>query len=195
MTSLKPNMAINNINNNLTVSDIKSFRIPELNACIVVIENGKYKEQLTVNKKANEITLSSIANAVNNNPKVVEKHFSKFANIDPVASDISNKEFTKEGVFLSIPDGVKLNCPIHIINIVNSKKNLSVQYRNLIVVGKNSEVKIIESFHNIKSNGVDISTDTVTEIVCGENSNIDHYKIQNNCNDIVSRDVSTTQVY
>ena len=55
-----------------------------------------------------------------------------------------------------------------------------VQPRNLIVVGKNVDAKVIERHQSITENS--IFTNTVTEISVDENSHYYHYKVQNDKN-------------
>ena len=68
--------------------------------------------------------------------------------------------------------------PIQIINFTTgSEAATMLQPRNLIVVGENSQVQIIERHQSLTSNPV--LSNVVTEIFADKASNVDYYKIQN----------------
>ena len=57
-------------------------------------------------------------------------------------------------------------------------KNNFAQYRNQIIIGDNAEVNFVEKIQNLNN-----STSFVnhfTQIKCGENTNVEYNKIQNN---------------
>ena len=75
-----------------------------------------------------------------------------------------------------MPDNKIVEDPIHIIFLTSSDDKIITQPRNLFIAGKNSQVSIIEHYA-----GTDESiyfTNTVTEIVAGENAILDHIKLQ-----------------
>jgi len=226
------------VDTDLTANDIYPFLTPDLDAYIAVVENGRYVKQLSSSEIKDSVILSSFAEAINHHSDVpavtamqagiVEKHFSNYADINSDAFIALNTAFAQDGVFIFVPDGVTVDKPIHIVNVINTNievigtsENLFVQPRNLFVIGANSRVQIIESFSVIsnlsglsrnegqgqsrdsKANNI-VLTNAVTEIICGKNSNVDHYIIQNEHGDAECRDeaclvptfrVSTTQVY
>ncbi len=80
-------------------------------------------------------------------------------------------------MLIHIPEGKIVEMPIHILFITDSgNEKLLIQPRNLFVAEKNSQATIIEHFVNIDS-GI-YFTNTVTEIVVGENAIVDHIKLQ-----------------
>ena len=65
------------------------------------------------------------------------------------------------------------------------------QYRNLLFIGKNSEVKFIEKIQNIDCTSSFINH--FTRIDCGKNSKVEYNKIQNNSSK--SRLIDTMDIY
>ncbi|MFH1321148.1 MAG: Fe-S cluster assembly protein SufD [Bacteroidota bacterium] len=188
--------ALTTVDSSLTARDIKPFLIHRLDACIVVVENGRFIKKVSTGMLGSGITICGFSQAIKSNFKIAEKYFSNYADIDSDAFIALNTAFALDGVFIFIPDGKILTKPIHIINIINTVENLFIQPRNLFVIGASSSVQIIESFYctALKENN-DVFTNAVTEIICGGNSNVDHYTVQNKngCRDAIHR-VSTTQV-
>ena len=65
------------------------------------------------------------------------------------------KAFSSEGSFIHIPKNVQVDKPIQVIYF-STGKNESVFYqpRNLIIVGENSQVEIIERHQSLSENSV-----------------------------------------
>jgi Fe-S cluster assembly protein SufD len=67
--------------------------------------------------------------------------------------------------------------PVHLLFLSTVSAEATVSYpRNLIQVGENSQVTIVESYCGLDT-GV-YFTNAVTEIIAGENSVVDHYKTE-----------------
>jgi Fe-S cluster assembly protein SufD len=78
----------------------------------------------------------------------------------------------------SIFQKVKWDKPIEIMYFSTGKEAaLMVQPRNLIIVGENSHVQIIERHQSLNENAV--LTNSVTEIFAQKRAIVDYYKIQN----------------
>jgi len=69
--------------------------------------------------------------------------------------------------------------------------NVGSQPRNLIIVGKNSQVKIAEAYRTVGDGAAFVNT--VTEIIVDESAMVDYYKVQSESDK--SYHIGTTQVY
>lgn len=114
-------------------------------------------------------------------PELFEKHYGKYANIETGALEALNTAFAMDGIFVYVPDGVEVKKPIQMVNIVNEEEDLFLQPRNLVIIGKNAKLTLVHCDDSIlhKNN----FTNAVTEVVVGENAEIDHYKLQNKDDD------------
>jgi Fe-S cluster assembly protein SufD len=160
-------------------NEAEKFRVKNLNSTVLVFINGKFNKKLS--PKLQELTslgvkIGSLAEWIKKEPELVLKHFSKYARIQSGFA-LLNTAFTVDGAFIYVPDNVIINEPIHILNLhgQNGSKVLS-QPRNLVITGKNVQAKFIETYNSISSETN--FSNIVTEIVAGENSNIEWYKIQ-----------------
>src|SRR5690606_18290033 len=89
-----------------------------------------------------------------------------------------NTAFSQEGAYIHIPKNKLVEKPIQILHFsTGNEAALMVQPRNLIVVGENSHVQIIERHQSLTDNPV--LTNSVTEIFAEKRAMIDYYKIQN----------------
>ena len=86
-----------------------------------------------------------------------------------------NTAFLKDAMIVNIPENLHVKSPINII-FYNTGTDQAVNHpRFFMIANKNSRVSIIENF---VGEGVDVSlTNSVSEIVGKEGSEIDHYRI------------------
>ena len=162
----------------IELAEVKEYFIHDIDSYKVVFINGKYSSFLsqTTHDQYDVCLMSSALNS----PKykeVIDKYFNKVAKQDNLTS--LNTAFATEGAYIHIPKNTEVKKPIQIINFITGAESATmVQPRNLIVVGENSHVQIIERHQSLTSNAV--LSNVVTEIFADKSSTIDHYKIQGN---------------
>lgn len=106
----------------------------------------------------------------------IEAYYNKIASKDSITS--LNTAFAKEGAYINIPNNKEVDKPIEIINFSTGNETaLMMQPRNLIIVGENAHVQIIERHQSLSDNAV--FTNSVTEIFAEKRAYLDFYKIQN----------------
>src|SRR5262249_37271854 len=89
-----------------------------------------------------------------------------------------NTAFFQDGGFVFVPPGQKVEMPIHLLFLSTVNENGATSSpRNLIVIGENSELTILESYASAVE--VPSLTNTVTELVLGEGAKVEHCKFQN----------------
>jgi Fe-S cluster assembly protein SufD len=107
---------------------------------------------------------------------VIENYFNKVAKQDNMTA--LNTAFANEGAYVYIPKNVEVEKPIQILNFATGLESATLlQPRNLIVVGENAHVQIIERHQSLSEEA--ILTNSVTEIFAEKRANVDYYKIQN----------------
>jgi Fe-S cluster assembly protein SufD len=168
-------------------NDVEDYRIKELSFnkkfLSLYFINGFFSSKLSnFCKLKNKIQFSSLKNFLSTPQNKNLKYFCKTLfykdnccfNNTLIAINIS---LTPDGIFLNIPKNTNLNIPIEIINIYSTKISSLINLKNIIVVGKNSTVKIIER-HISKSNKY-IFSNLFTEIFSKDNSKIEIFKLEN----------------
>ena len=157
--------------------DVKKFFLHDIDTYKVVFIDGVYSSFLseTTHDKIDVCLMSSALNKAKYKP-VIEAYFNKVAKSDSLTS--LNTAFAKEGAYINIPKHNEVEKPIEIINFsTGNEAALLLQPRNLIVVGENSHVQIIERHQSLSGNPV--LTNAVTEIFAEKRAIVDYYKIQN----------------
>jgi Fe-S cluster assembly protein SufD len=88
-----------------------------------------------------------------------------------------NTAFLQDGAFVYIPDGIVLDDSIQLLFIASEKQPFLASPRNLVIIGKRSRVSIVESYVSLTDQTY--LTNAVTEIVAGDESIVEHDKLQN----------------
>ncbi len=161
----------------VSYEQIKKYLIHQIDAYRVIFIDGVYSSHLsqTTHEKYDVCLMSSVLN----NSKygaVIEKYYNKIAPKDGVTS--LNTAFAREGAYIHVGKNIAVEKPIEIVYISTGKEtDLMVQPRNLIIVGENAQVQIIERHQSLTDNPM--LTNSVTEIYADKRSMVDYYKIQN----------------
>ncbi|MCK5781629.1 MAG: Fe-S cluster assembly protein SufD [Flavobacteriales bacterium] len=166
-------------NKDIEIADIEKYFVDTDSFRAVVVDGYFSAELSTINTE--KAIISSMKEAIEEKNELALKHISKIAPADNSMVAL-NTIGHADGIFISIPNNTILEKPIQLLHIATGISGETlVQTRNLIVVGKNCDAKIIERHQSLTENT--ILSNPVTEISVGENSYYYHYKIQN---DVVS---------
>ncbi|MDD3004287.1 Fe-S cluster assembly protein SufD [Flavobacterium sp.] len=164
--------------NAIQYSDVKKYYLHEIDTYKVVFVDGVFSSFLS-STTHDGIDVCLMASALTK-PKykmVIDTYFNQIASKDESLTSL-NTAFAMEGAYINIPKGKVADKPIEIINFsTGTEAALLVQPRNLIIVGENSHVQIIERHQSLNSNPV--LTNSVTEIFAAKRAIVDYYKIQN----------------
>ncbi|MDZ4712655.1 MAG: Fe-S cluster assembly protein SufD [bacterium] len=162
----------------ITREEIKEVLFDE-KVNLLVFVNGSFDEDLSdiITDNKNCFIGSFMKGRVLHND-IIEKHFSKYAEYKKSSLTALNTAFAADGLFIYLKKNETIEEPVHVINISDSRKESFLsQPRNLFVLEEGASIKIAYDYISV---GEEHSfTNSVTEIVLGENSNIHHYKIQN----------------
>jgi Fe-S cluster assembly protein SufD len=108
-------------------------------------------------------------------PEKAAPYLARLASCDRNPFVALNTAFLKDFVFLWIPAGTIVAEPIRLEFLLSGGAKPSVTHpRVLVVAGENAHCTIVESYVG----GGSYFTNAVTEIVAGDGSVIDHYKLQ-----------------
>ena len=161
----------------------ENFRcdVANLDAYGLALINGFYP---AVNDKLKQlpdgIWIGSLNEAALKFPELIEKHYGKYAKSDTDGLVHLNTAMASDGVFVYVPDGVKMNKPVQVVNLVETAEDTFNQHRNLIIVGAGAEFSLIICDHTLAPNK--FLTNAVAEIHVGENARFDIINVQNEHN-------------
>jgi Fe-S cluster assembly protein SufD len=181
------------IEKKFTRESLEQYLIPDLNANVVTLINGKYNSELSdIKDNKDKIFIGSVRKAAGTHSEIFEKHYSKYAAYSNDGFTALNTAFSTDGALIYIPKNASIEYPVYILNIfITGEENYIVNPRNLIIAEESGSARIFENYFTGEGSSM-IFANEVTEIVVGKNANVEYHKIQNdNDNNYY---IGTTQV-
>jgi Fe-S cluster assembly protein SufD len=149
----------------------------------LVVVNGRYRPELSrVHGLPGQVRVGSLAGVISGDlaadSEIVQRYLGQLADLNVRAFDALNTARLDDGAFVHIPDGAAVAAPLQVmfVSTGESAGEATVSHpRLLVVVGSQAQVKLVETYVGW---GGRYFTNAVTEIFVGENSVLDHYKVQ-----------------
>lgn len=117
------------------------------------------------------VTVRSIADVLRDDPDSLEKHLANHASFEDHALVALSTAYLEDGAVIEVAPNAVVEEPIHLLfAAVTATSNARV----LIVAGRNSEVRVIESYVGEGRHW----TNAVTEVYAEENAVVKHYRAQ-----------------
>lgn len=162
----------------LTYKDVKEYFINETDCYNLVFIDGKFSAFLSnTTHDGLDVCVMSAALTKPKYKTAIDTYFNKLAKESNSLSQL-NTAFSAEGAYINIPKNTVVPKPIQILNFsTGSEQEILIQPRNLVIVGENAQVQIIERHQSLTSNNT--LTNSVTEIFVNKRAMVDFYKMQN----------------
>ncbi len=159
-------------------SAIAPFELTGVEGPQVVCVDGRYSPQLSsVGELPSGVELRSLAEVLATDPQAVDRHLAQLARFDDPAASFTalNTGLLQDGLVVRIPDHTILETPIRLLFVSTGGDDVMSHPRALVVVGANSQVRLVESYAGL-SDGAYL-TNAVTEVFVGDGAVVDHYKL------------------
>jgi Fe-S cluster assembly protein SufD len=153
------------------------FTIPDLStAADIIFVNGHFAESLSAaHGLPAGVHVSSLATVLASEPGLVEPYLNRVIHFPTQGFTALNTAFIQDGAVVILPDRAVVEQPIHLVFVsLGGATPLVAHPRTLIIAGRHSQGRVIESFVGTSA----YFTNSVTEIVGGENSQLAHYRVQ-----------------
>lgn len=155
--------------------------VPNLNSHLVFTVNGWfYQKNLLEMGLPEGVIVESLAVASREYPELFEKYYNQQAKESVDGTVQLNTLLAQDGLFIYIPEGVILEQPIQIINILNSQDELMSNQRGLFIIEENAQAKILVCDHTETHNHY--VSNHVREIFAAKSAVFDYYIIENQHN-------------
>ncbi|MDP5001389.1 MAG: Fe-S cluster assembly protein SufD [Flavobacterium sp.] len=164
--------------NTIEFKDVKKYFLHEIDTYKVVFIDGIFSSFLSsTTHEGLDVCLMSSALTKPKYKMIVDTYFNQIANKEDSLTSL-NTAFSLEGAYVNIPKSKVVEKPIEIIYFsTGNEAALMTQPRNLIIVGENAHVQIVERHQSLNSNPV--LTNSVTEVFAQKRAIVDYYKVQN----------------
>ena len=171
------------VNENYNLDSIENKKhdfccvIQNLDTEVVTLTNGMFSEDENLRILKDGIVIGSTRKAMQQYPEMFEKYFGTCNVNDANGFYDINTALWQDGFFIYAPKNAVAEKPIQIIKIIDDDKNPFIQTRNLIILEANSQLQIIDCDDSIKEQSSFVNS--YSEIIVGENAQLDNYKLQN----------------
>ncbi|MBM3905386.1 MAG: SufD family Fe-S cluster assembly protein [Thaumarchaeota archaeon] len=130
-----------------TIFDALKPRLAELEKEIHIIQVGTniFRINLPEDLKAKGVVISSIYEAIQNNPDLVKKALESSDPKEDKYTALNNAAFNS-GIFIKIPKNLILDKPIHIVSSI-SPDGTSTISKNIIVAEQSSKANIVQELY------------------------------------------------
>ena len=164
----------------IPVNPYNAFKcdVPYLNAHVFFLINDRYYDKTQPNSPLpNGVFVGSLQAFSEKYPRSFNMYYNKIAAVDNGVTAY-NTMFAQDGFVVYVPENTAVEKPIQLINILRGGVNLNVNRRILLIAEKNADVKLLVCDHTVDD--VNFVVTQVTEIVAGENAQIDFYELEEN---------------
>ena len=137
-----------------TTDVVPSFlqkRLGELEKETSVIQIGTHIHKINISDelKSKGLVISSIEDAIKNNPDLVKKSLESSNSKNDKFTALNNAAFNS-GIFIHIPKNLALEKPIHILTCL-SDDGISIISRNIVYADESSKGTIVQELYSAKS--------------------------------------------
>lgn len=162
----------------LPVEEYFTCQVANMGSVMLPLLNGWYvHKDAKLTRYDNGVVAGSLKAAIQECPELVNAHLNQLAEEDKDDLIASNEAQYTDGIFIYVPDNVKVPQPFQIVSLVNSREDLLVQTRNIIHVGRNAELSLIQCDDSSKYGKTFLNI--FTGIFLEENARLHYYKTEN----------------
>lgn len=149
----------------------------------LVFVNGHFApERSDLNDLPEGVLVKSLAAAIRENTELVADNIAGYPESFESPFAMLNTAYIRNGAFVYVPKNVALPKPVHFLFLSTAPNDPVVSHpRTLVVVESGAKATLIEEYAG--RDGEVYLTNSVTEVVVGENARVDHVRLQHESRD------------
>jgi Fe-S cluster assembly protein SufD len=159
---------------------LEQFTYEETRHSQLVFINGVYRAEMSALDALPEgILVLDLADALRDEryAEVVREHLARGADYNVNGLTALNTAFLSSGAFVLVPQGVRVETPVHLLFLSDSHATRPVSFpRVLFVAERESAATLIESYASVDDGAY--WTNAVVEVVLEAGARLEHYKVQ-----------------
>ncbi|MGH9340004.1 MAG: Fe-S cluster assembly protein SufD [Acidobacteriota bacterium] len=156
--------------------DLDQIQFAHLKCPRLVFVDGYFSQELSsVTDLPEGVKAGSLAELLESDPEAVEPHLGRYADYQEHAFSALNAAFMQDGAYVRISRGQIVEEPIHLLFFADSE-NVALFPRVLVLAEDNTQARIVET--HLGKKDIAYLSNSVAEIVAGQNAVLDHYKLQ-----------------
>ncbi|MEA2080865.1 MAG: SufD family Fe-S cluster assembly protein [Pseudomonadota bacterium] len=161
----------------LLPEDIEHLFIADADVARVVFVNGWFTPQLSrLPAPASGVDIASLAQVLEQRPQQLQGQLGNTADNEAHGFNAMNTAALNDGLYLHVEEGIQADTAIHLLYLTTASDGLLSLPRNLIRVDAGARAVVIEHYASLGE--ARTLTDTVSEIVLGEDAALEFYCLQ-----------------
>ena len=158
----------------LQAADVERFHIEEATTRLVFVD-GVYAPHLSSDVINNGVAVVNMQAGVAAHEAAIESCLGSHAEFRENLFAALNTAFLHDAALIVVSKDVSVSVPVHLLYIATQSDVVSYP-RCLLLAGSGSAVTVIEDYVSLQEDAY--FTNTVTEIVLGENARVNHIRLQ-----------------
>lgn len=158
----------------LQAADVERFHIEEATTRLVFVD-GVYAPHLSSDVINNGVAVVNMQAGVAAHEAAIESCLGSHAEFRENVFAALNTAFLHDAALIVVSKDVSVSVPVHLLYIATQSDVVSYP-RCLLLAGSGSAVTVIEDYVSLQEDAY--FTNTVTEIVLGENARVNHIRLQ-----------------
>lgn len=175
---LAPDYGLNPSRVPLPVNPAESFscRVPNMSTALYFLLNDGFASTDNASRQLPEgVVCGSLRQILRERPEL-GSHYNSVADLhNPLVA--LDTMLAQDGFMLYVPDGVKVEKPIQLVNILQSGMPLMAPRRILVVLGTGAKARMLVCDHTQNREQDYLALSTV-ELICGKDSRLDYYDLE-----------------
>ena len=168
---------LNRIKAQINPADVFRCDVPNLSSLMYFVVNDMYYGESRTNSSLPEgVYAGSMRHFFEQYPDIASSYYGKIAKTTDDAITAFNTMFVQDGFVLYVPDDMKLDRPIQLVNIIRSHTDIMSNRRILVIMKPCSKAQLLVCDHNI--DGIKSLSTQVVEVFAEEESFFDYYDIE-----------------
>jgi Fe-S cluster assembly protein SufD len=141
-----------------------------------VVNDSFYEDELPVPKLPDGVFAGGMKSFAECYPKVVSDYYGKIAKTSKDAIAAFNTMLVQDGFVLYVPQDVKVERTVQLVNVIRSQVDVMVNRRILAIMEPRSQARLLVCDHSMDS--VKSLSTQVVEIFAGEGAYFDYYDLE-----------------
>lgn len=175
----EPDWGMNLARLDMPVDMAQAFRcnVPNLSTLMYFLANDSYAESHSASRVLPDgVIAGSLKEISDSNPELVSEYYGRLADLDKAGTAAFNTLFAQDGFMVYVPDGVCVEKPLQLVTLLQSKVDLLVNRRILVVLGRGAQLKMLLCDHALSANSF-LSTQVI-EVFAGQDSRFELYDLE-----------------
>ena len=175
--SLDYGLNLNRLSIPVNPNEVFHCDVPNLSSSLFFVVNDSFYAGNHTGKNLPEgVFAGSLKSFMEQHPAIASRYYGKAVSFETDAVAALNSMFVQDGFVLYVPQGVKIEHPVQLVQIFRSDVDLMANRRMLIILEEDTSAKLLICDHSMDE--VNFLGTQVVEIFAAENAVFDYYDLE-----------------